>query len=416
MSQTETKHEKFEEHQQAQREQAHLGSAAGLVGSVGSVDPREMVRPNPLRDNSLPRWFSLGVLAAAAVVAAALSALTGFNVAIWLIYTAILFVVSSYLIVRLRIGKRKATDQLWRNLVYMAFILALIPLVSVIWSVTTTGITGLTNPGFFTEDMTEVRQSQERRIHEGEAPMGGGVYHAIIGSLLITLAATLISVPIGLLTSIYLVEYSRGGPLSRGITFFVDVMTGIPSIVAGLFGAAAIQTVIQVGAAAGLWSDSTSYRFGLTAAVALSVLMIPVVVRTTEEMLRVVPNELREASYALGVRKWRTILKVVIPTAISGIAAGVTLAIARVIGETAPILLTAGMLTRVNWNILEGQMMTLPVYIYWVFTHPAGVDDLEYLSQERAWGAALVLIIIVMALNLIARIIATIFAPKKTGR
>lgn len=247
--------------------------------------------------------------------------------------------------------------------------------------------------------------------------MMGGVYHAIIGSVLVTAAATIISVPIGLLTSIYLVEYARGGPLSRGITFFVDVMTGIPSIVAGLFGAAAVQAVLSAGNSAGLWNMGPGdYRMAMTAAVALSVLMIPVVVRTTEEMLRVVPNELREASYALGVRKWRTILKVVIPTAISGIAAGVTLAIARVIGETAPILLTAGMLQRVNWNMIEGQMMTLPVYIYWTFTHPAGAAELEYLSQQRAWGAALVLIIIVMVLNLMARVIAHMFAPKKTGR
>lgn len=155
---------------------------------------------------------------------------------------------------------------------------------------------------------------------------------------------------------------------------------------------------------------------GITASVALSILMIPVVVRTTEEMLRVVPNELREASYALGVRKWRTIMKVVIPTAISGIAAGVTLAIARVIGETAPILITAGMLTRVNWDMFEGAMMTLPVFIYQTFTHPVGVGELEYLSHQRAWGAALVLIIIVMTLNLLGRLIAKIFAPKTAGR
>src|SRR5699024_4586346 len=205
------------------------------------------------------------------------------------------------------------------------------------------------------------------------------------------------------------------GPLARTITFFVDVMTGIPSIVAGLFGAAAMAWFLGVGTSLGLPLPTRS-TMGLTAAIALSVLMIPVVVRTTEEMLRVVPNELREASYALGVRKWRTILKVVIPTAISGIAAGVTLAIARVIGETAPILLTAGMLTRVNWNMLEGAMMTLPVYIYQTFTHPTGVAELEYLSHERAWGAALILIIVVMVLNLLGRLIATIFAPKQAGR
>ncbi|WP_022873105.1 phosphate ABC transporter permease PstA [Nesterenkonia alba] len=398
---------------------------ASSASSNGTPDPVEqaaqLVRPNTIAGNQLPSWFLFATAAIGAVAGFVISWLvTGFqiNYALWFVFSAAVFVVVSYLITRAKQGKRKATDGLWRNLVYVAFVIALIPLVSVIWSVTADGVRGITAAGFFTEDMSQnASQSRERQIHEGERPMGGGVLHAIIGSLLITLTATVISVPIGLLTSIYLVEYSRGGPLSRGITFFVDVMTGIPSIVAGLFGAAAVQVVLSIGNQIGLWSYGPgNYRMGLTAAVALSVLMIPVVVRTTEEMLRVVPNELREASYALGVRKWRTILKVVIPTAISGIAAGVTLAIARVIGETAPILLTAGMLNRVNWDMLNDAMMTLPVYIYWTFTHPVGVGELTYLSEQRAWGAALVLIMIVMALNLIARIIATIFAPKKTGR
>lgn len=385
--------------------------------SQGDQDPAKALRPRSLNQGVLPRWFLPAVLAGAVVLGAAVSSLIGFNIALWFIFSALFYLAGAFVLTLLQTNRRKAVDVLWKNLVYTAFVVALIPLVSVIWSVTSTGFSGLTNPGFFTEDMQSVRSSEEQRIHDGESPMSGGVYHAIVGSMLITVAATVISVPIGMLTSIYLVEYSRGGPLSRGITFFVDVMTGIPSIVAGLFGAAAVQSILSIGNSMGLWSmGAADYRMGITAAIALSVLMIPVVVRTTEEMLRVVPNELREASYALGVRKWRTILKVVIPTAISGIAAGVTLAIARVIGETAPILLTAGMLNRVNWDMFGEWMMTLPVYIYWTFTHPAAPAELAYLSHERAWGAALVLIIIVMALNLIARIIATIFAPKKTGR
>ena len=156
---------------------------------------------------------------------------------------------------------------------------------------------------------------------------------------MITVLATVISVPIGLMASIYLTEYSRGGLFARSITFFVDVMTGIPSIVAGLFAFAAVNLFVTT-----FLGTSPAHlqmvKMGLTASIALSVLMIPVVVRSTEEMLRVVPNELREASYALGVRKWKTIMKVVLPTSISGIASGVTLAIARVAGETAPILVT----------------------------------------------------------------------------
>ena len=155
-------------------------------------------------------------------------------------------------------------------------------------------------------------------------------------------------------------------------------------------------------------------KTGFVAAVALSVLMIPVVVRSSEEMLKIVPNELREAAYALGVRKWRTILKVVIPTAISGIASGVTLAIARVIGETAPLLVTAGFATSINMNVFAGWMSSLPTFIYTQIMTPTSPSNADP-STQRAWAAALLLIILVMLLNLGARLVARIFAPK-TGR
>jgi phosphate transport system permease protein len=226
---------------------------------------------------------------------------------------------------------------------------------------------------------------------------GGGAYHAIMGTLIITGLAALMSIPVGLLTAIYLVEYGKGR-LARAITFFVDVMTGIPSIVAGLFAVALFTYLAGPGA-----------RLGFAGAVALSVLMIPVVVRATEEMLKIVPNELREAAFALGVPKWRTILKVVIPTSIAGIASGITLAIARVIGETAPLLVAVGLTTALNFNAFDGRMATLPVFSYLSYATP-GVPREPYL--ERAWTAALVLIIIVMVLNLLARLIARVFAPK----
>jgi phosphate transport system permease protein len=209
-----------------------------------------------------------------------------------------------------------------------------------------------------------------------------------------------ISVPIGLLTAIYLVEYGSGR-LARAITFLVDVMTGIPSIVTGLFAYALFVLFLGPGV-----------RMGAAGAVALSVLMIPVVVRAGEEMLKLVPNELREASYALGVPKWRTIVKVVLPTAAAGLATGITLAIARVIGETAPLLIVAGFTASSNFNLFSDRMMTLPVFIYYSYTQP-GVPP-EF-GIERAWGAALVLIIVVMGLNLVARLISYFFAPK-SGR
>jgi phosphate transport system permease protein len=226
---------------------------------------------------------------------------------------------------------------------------------------------------------------------------GGGGLHAIIGTLEITLAATIISVPIGIMTAIYLVEYGKGR-LARSITFFVDVMTGVPSIVAGLFAFALFSLFFGPG-----------IRFGIGGAVALSVLMIPVVVRSTEEMLKLVPNELREAAYALGVPKWATIVKVVIPTSIAGIITGVMLSISRIIGETAPLLIIAGMTTSMNYNLFSDRMATLPVFVYYQYANQ-GSDGQSYV--DRAWTGALVLILIVMVLNLIARLVSKLLSPK----
>ena len=297
-------------------------------------------------------------------------------------------------------GPRRGRNALATNLVYAAFLLALIPLASVLFTVLQKGLPGI-NAHFLFHSMNGITGAVDNASVENGTPVLGGAYHAVLGTLLITLWSTVISVPVGMLTAIYLVEYGKNGPLARAITFFVDVMTGIPSIVAGLFATALFAVIMGPTA-----------RMGIVAAVALSVLMIPTVVRSTEEMLKIVPNELREAAYALGVRKWRTIAKVVIPTAISGIASGVTLAIARVIGETAPILVTAGLANNINVNVFADWMATLPTFIYYQIltpTSPTNVDP----SIQRAWAAALLLIIMVMVLNLGARLVAGLFAPKK---
>jgi phosphate transport system permease protein len=213
-----------------------------------------------------------------------------------------------------------------------------------------------------------------------------------------TLAASIISVPIGLLTSIYIVEYGTGKRLTKWITFFVDVMTGIPSIVAGLFAYALFEILLGPGT-----------RVGISGSAALAVLMIPIVVRSSEEMLRLVPNELREAAYALGVPKWLTILKVVLPTSIAGITTGIMLAIARVMGETAPLLVAAGFSNDFNFNIFEDRMQSLPNFVYYSYIAQGSIPE-AYLN--RAWAGALTLILIVMVLNLGARLIARTFAPK----
>lgn len=360
-------------------------------------------RRSMLTRNQKPKWLVPVIGAGAVVVGAALAALLGFSTALWAVLAAAVFLVAAPIVVSMIEGGHKGADSLMTYLVYTAFVLAVIPLISVIWTVLANGLPGLTSNLLLTS-MNGVTGATDNAAAAGDGPVLGGAYHAIVGTVSITFWATLLSVPIGLLTAIYLVEYSRGGWLGRGITFFVDVMTGIPSIVAGLFAAALFGL---------LFGPST--RFGFVAAVALTVLMIPTVVKNTEEMLKIVPNELREAAYALGVRKWRTILKVVIPTAISGIASGVTLAIARVIGETAPLLVTAGFATAINWNSFSGWMTTLPTFIYYQIMTPTSPTSPDP-SQQRAWAAALLLILIVMLLNLVARLVARAFAPKVAGR
>ena len=312
-------------------------------------------------------------------------------------------------------GRRKAVDRVATTLVASAFALALIPLISLLWmSIEKGGPVLVENSTLLSRSMEGMKGIYDKEFAAGEGELLGGFYHAIVGTLLITLFAALISIPVGILCAVYLVEYSGGkkaGALGRSITFFVDVMTGIPSIVAGLFAFSLFSTVIGLVAPESL----TAAKSGIAASVALSVLMIPVVVRNTEEILRLVPHDLREASYALGVPKWKTIVKIVLPTAISGILSGITIAIARVIGETAPIMVTAGFAASVNWNVFSGWMSTLPTYIYDSVTRPTAPGSAAIASVDRAWAAALVLIIIVMVLNLGARIMAKVLAPK-TGR
>ena len=356
---------------------------------------------SPLTRPSLPRWASWGVLGAAIVVAGLLTLLLGLNIAAFAFLSVLLYLVALPLWSLLVEGQRKATDRLVTGLIWSAFGVVCVPLVWVIATVVAKGAPKLTGH-FLTTSM--------RNVPVGA---GGGIMHAIEGTLLVTLLAAAIAIPLGLFTAIFLVEYGRGTRIARVITFLVDVMTGIPSIVAGLFALALFVLIF-----------GPAVQMGFTSSVALAVLMTPTVVRSSEEMLRLVPADLREASYALGVPKWRTILKVVIPTAIGGIVTGVMLAISRVIGETAPLLVTVAYSASMNGNPFNGPMATLPTFIYGQFHSPEapprvplGVNAAipESASIGRYWAAALALIIIVMILNLVARIIGKIFAPK-TGR
>lgn len=301
---------------------------------------------------------------------------------------------------RSHIASRKRKDLAMRVLIGIAFLIALVPLISVLWTVLSNGLRRF-NLDFLTHNMNGV-------IGGNQTPSGGygGILHALIGTLEITFAAMVISIPIGLMCAVYLVEYSHNGKFAKAISLLVDVMSGIPSIVAGLFAFSMFTLVFGPG--------STN---GIAGAVALSLLMIPTVVKSSEEMLRIVPNDLREASYALGVTQQRTIVRIVLRTALPGIVSGSILAIARVVGETAPLLMTAGFIASTNLNPFAGKMTTLPVYVYQEYSKlnatcpPNALNTcVSSIPMERAWAAALALIIVVMLLNFIGRMIAKIFA------
>lgn len=287
-------------------------------------------------------------------------------------------------------GRRKFKDRLATTLVTAAFLVAMIPLVWLLWTVFSKGISTVVSESWWTSD--------QRGIDPAHG--GGGVLHGIVGTIEQVALCSLISVPISVLVAIYLVEYGRG-PIARTTTFMVDILSGVPSIVAALFVYAVFITTFG------------GQRAGWLISVALILLMIPVIVRTTEEMLKLVPNELREASYALGVAKWKTILRIVLPTAMSGIITGVVLGVARVAGETAPLLILVGYSSNTNYNLFSGFQGSLPGMIYTQYGNLGsttvlvnGVRKHVEFSADRMWGTALTLILIVMILNLLARAIA----------
>ena len=282
-----------------------------------------------------------------------------------------------------RSGPRALRDLLARVVMWAAFATAMVPLVWILWSVTTKGGAMLLDSHWWTHSQRGITN----RI------VGGGAVHAIQGTIIEALATAVMAVPIGVMTAIYLVEYGRGR-LAKTVSFTVDILTGIPSIVAALFIYA-------------IWVTTFGFqRVGFAVTLALVLLMIPVVVRSTEEMLKLVPNELREASYALGVPKWKTIARIVVPTAFSGIITGVLLGLARVMGETAPLLILGPYTKSIATDLFGGLMPTLPTMI--------NQDRTEVLQPavDRVWGAAATLILLILLLNIAGRIISRLGAPK----
>lgn len=268
---------------------------------------------------------------------------------------------------------RKVKNKLAAILFAGSFLVATIPLLWVLYTVLERGLKAVISPGWWNRSLAGVLPDQ----------FAGGVYHAIYGTVVQAAIAAAISVPLGIMAAIYLVEYGTGR-FAKVTTFMVDILAGVPSIVAALFIFA-------------LWIATLGFpQSAFAVSLALVLLMLPVVVRNTEEMLKLVPDELREASYALGVPKWKTILRIVVPTALPGMISGILLALARVMGETAPVLILVGYARSINYDAFNGNMASLPLLIYTELINP------EAAGRQRVWGAALTLILIVAALYVAA--------------
>jgi phosphate transport system permease protein len=284
--------------------------------------------------------------------------------------------------------RRKIVNNLATVLVSASVLIALVPLLWVLYSVVSKGLKAVLDSSWWMNSQSGMTAFTA----------GGGMYHALVGTLLQGLVCAAISIPVGVFVGIYLVEYGGGTRLGKLTTFMVDILTGVPSIVAALFIYA-------------LWVATLGFgRSGFAVSLALVLLMIPVIVRSTEEMLRIVPMDLREASYALGVPKWKTIARIVIPTALSGIVTGILLALARVMGETAPLLILVGYSQAMNFDMFNGFMGSLPGMMFDQTSAGAGANPVP---TDRLWGAALTLILLIGVLNVGARLLAKFFSPKK---
>ncbi len=279
---------------------------------------------------------------------------------------------------------RRIRNKVAATFFLVSFGIALVPLIWVLWVVVERGGYAITRPGWWTHSLRGVLPEQ----------FSGGVYHALYGTVVQAAVAAIFAVPLGFMTAVYLAEY-RSGRLAKFTTFMVDVLAGLPSIVAALF-------------IFSLWIATMGFeQSAFAVSLALVLLMLPVVVRSTEEMLRLVPQDLREAGYALGIPKWKTIMRIVVPIAMPGIITGVLLSIARVMGETAPVLVLVGYSRSINFDIFNGNMASLPLLIYSELNNP------EHAGFLRVWGAALTLIIVVAGVYLAAALANRLIAIRR---
>ena len=282
-------------------------------------------------------------------------------------------------------ASRKIKNKIATILFAASFMIAMVPLVWVLFTVLQRGVSAVVKPGWWNRSLAGVLPDQ----------FAGGVYHAIYGTIVQAGIAALLSVPLGVMAAIYLVEYGTGR-FAKVTTFMVDILAGVPSIVAALFVFA-------------FWVATLGFpQSAFAVSLALVLLMLPVVVRNTEEMLKLVPDELREASYALGVPKWKTIARIVVPTALPGMISGILLALARVMGETAPVLVLVGYARSINYDAFSGNMASLPLLIYTELINP------EAAGRMRVWGAALTLILLIAALYVAAAFVNRYLTRNRT--
>jgi len=274
---------------------------------------------------------------------------------------------------------RRRKDRIARGTILGATLVALVPLVLILYYLLHKGLSAWFSSGFFTTDPTGSTFFASSSI--------GGIKSAIFGTIEMVALASVIAIPIGIGVALWLVEYGRTTVFANTVRFFVDVLTGVPSIIFGLF----IYIVLIVG-------TGSSYA-GYKGAFALSLLMLPIVIRSAEVILVLIPNALRESALALGAPRWKVIFSVVLPTALPGMVTGMLLAVARAAGETAPLLFTAAATNRTTFN-LGGFMNSLPVQIYNDVTSPTPA------VVNRAWGAALTLVAMILLLNLLARLVS----------
>jgi phosphate transport system permease protein len=272
-------------------------------------------------------------------------------------------------------SRRRRADRLVRGVLLALTAVALVPLVLVIYYLLERGL-GALSWEFFTTDPTGSFLGDP-----------GGIKSAILGTIEIVALATIIAVPIGVLVALHLVEFGRGKPFGNLVRYFVDVMTGVPSIVFGLFVYIVLVTSSLFGVGFAGWKGG----------VALALLMLPVVVRSGEVVLLLVPDSLREAALALGAPRWKLALRIVLPAALPGLITGSLLAIARAAGETAPLLFTSAYVLGTSFN-LDGRVNSLPLQIF------TDVGQAQDRLVQRAWGAALTLVVLILILSLIARL------------